>query len=310
MVVKLLKCLNFKYHGAMKSASVSVVGRPSAGKSTMVNTICEMKISITSPSPQTTRNKIRGIYTDSRGQLVFVDTPGYHLSDKTINRKMQQVTLSALNESDIILYVLDGKKEQKKEEEAIADLIARSDVPVVCAINKKDIMSTSDEENALIFLKNRFPSSEIILTSSKEDDGIDDLLIALFRHAPEGVLMYSENEYTDQSLEFRISEIIREKTIKLLSDELPHTIYVEVSDMEYRKDENKVWIRAFINTEREGQRGIIVGKGGENIKRIRKESFSEIKRIFPSSRLELDIRVKSVFKWRSNKTVLDRIFKD
>ena len=294
----------------MKSATVSVIGRPSAGKSTMVNTICEMKVSITSPIPQTTRNKIRGIYTDQRGQLVFIDTPGYHLSEKTINRKMQEVTVSALSESDIILYIIDGKREPKKEEETLSSLIKEAEVPLVCAINKKDIITKEEEENVRFFLKNRFPSAPVLLTSSKDDDGIDELLIELFRLAPEGELMYDESSYTDQDLEFRISEIIREKTINMLSDELPHTIFVEVSDLEYDEEEKKVWVRAFINTERDGQKGIIVGKGGENIKKIRQESFKDIRKIFPDSKLELDLRVKAVAKWRNNQAVLDRIFRE
>ena len=294
----------------MKSATVSVIGRPSAGKSTMVNTICEMKVSIASPIPQTTRNKIRGIYTDQRGQLVFIDTPGYHISEKTINKKMQEVTVSALSESDIILYILDGKRAPKKEEEVIASLIKEAGVPTVCAINKKDILTKEEEEDVRFFLKNRFEKSPILLTSAEKDDGIDELLIELFRLAPEGELMYDENSYTDQNLEFRISEIIREKTINLLEDELPHTIFVEVSDLEYDEDENKVWIRAFINTERDGQKGIIVGKGGENIKKIRQASFKDIKKIFPGSKLELDLRVKAVAKWRNNQAVLDKIFRD
>ncbi len=301
---------NFNYDDVMKSATVSVIGRPSAGKSTMVNTICEMKVSITSPIPQTTRNKIRGIYTDQRGQLVFIDTPGYHLSEKTINRKMQEVTVSALSESDIILYIIDGKREPKKEEETLSSLIKEAEVPLVCAINKKDIITKEEEENVRFFLKNRFPSAPVLLTSSKDDDGIDELLIELFRLAPEGELMYDESSYTDQNLEFRISEIIREKTINMLSDELPHTIFVEVSDLEYDEEEKKVWVRAFINTERDGQKGIIVGKGGENIKKIRQESFKDIRKIFPGSKLELDLRVKAVAKWRNNQAVLDRIFRE
>ena len=307
---KLSNLSNFHYDGNMKSATVSVIGRPSAGKSTMVNTICEMKVSITSPVPQTTRNKIRGIYTDQRGQLVFIDTPGYHLSEKTINRKMQEVTVSALSESDIILYIIDGKREPKKEEETLSSLIKEAEVPIVCAINKKDIITKEEEENVRFFLKNRFPSAPVLLTSSKDDDGIDELLIELFRLAPEGELMYDESSYTDQNLEFRISEIIREKTINMLSDELPHTIFVEVSDLEYDEEEKKVWVRAFINTERDGQKGIIVGKGGENIKKIRQESFKDIRKIFPGSKLELDLRVKAVAKWRNNQAVLDRIFRE
>ena len=223
---------------------------------------------------------------------------------------MQEVTVSALSESDIILYILDGKRAPKKEEEVIASLIKEAGVPTVCAINKKDILTKEEEEDVRFFLKNRFEKSPILLTSAEKDDGIDELLIELFRLAPEGELMYDENSYTDQNLEFRISEIIREKTINLLEDELPHTIFVEVSDLEYDENENKVWIRAFINTERDGQKGIIVGKGGENIKKIRQASFKDIKKIFPGSKLELDLRVKAVAKWRNNQAVLDKIFRD
>ena len=254
----------------MKSGTVSVIGRPSAGKSTLVNTITGMKVSITSPVPQTTRNKIRGIYTDQRGQLVFTDTT---------------------------------------EEEAVADMIAKAGVPVVAVINKNDILTKNNREDAEFFLRERFPSSPILFASASEDEGVDEILIELFKVIPEGELMYDENTYTDQDLEFRISEIIREKTMATLSDELPHTIYVEIEDMEYSEESQEVWIRAVINTEREGQKGIIVGRGGENIKRIRKESFKEIRRIFPGSKLTLDLRVKADPKWRSSDKVLGRIFR-
>lgn len=142
-----------------------------------------------------------------------------------------------------------------------------------------------------------------------KDEGVDEILIELFRLAPEGELMYPEEAYTDQDLEFRISEIIREKTISTLSEEMPHVIFVEIEDLEYSAENQHVWVRASINTERDGQKGIIVGRGGENIKRIRKESFKEIKRIFPGSSLELDLRVKSEPGWRKNKRTLDRIFR-
>ena len=294
----------------MKSATVSIIGRPSAGKSTLVNTICEMKVSITSSTPQTTRNKIRGIYTDQRGQIIFTDTPGYHLSDKEVNRRMQDVTVSALSDSDIILYLIDGRRTQGTEEEAIAEMVKKTKVPVVCCINKKDILSQAQIEDAEFFIREHLPNAPILTASAKDDDGVDEILIELFKLAPEGELMYDESQYTDQPLEFRISEIIREKTIASLKEELPHAIFVEVSDMEYDEDAKKVWVRAFINVEREGQKGIIVGRGGEGIKRIRKESFKEIKRIFPGSTFELDLRVKSAPKWRNNQVVLDRIFRD
>ena len=293
----------------MKAATVSVIGRPSAGKSTLVNTITGMKVSITSPVPQTTRNKIRGIYTDSRGQLVFLDTPGFHLSDKEINKRMQEVTISSLADSDLILYLLDGKRTPGKEEETIAGLVSGSGVSVVAVLNKSDILTDEEKENGLSFLKEHFPSSPVLMASGMKDEGVDEILIELFRLAPEGELMYPEEAYTDQDLEFRISEIIREKTISTLSEEMPHVIFVEIEDLEYSAENQHVWVRASINTERDGQKGIIVGRGGENIKRIRKESFKEIKRIFPGSSLELDLRVKSEPGWRKNKRTLDRIFR-
>ena len=293
----------------MKVATVSVIGRPSSGKSTLVNTICEMKVSITSPVPQTTRNKIRGIYTDQRGQLVFIDTPGYHISEKEINKRMQEVTISALSDSDIILYVLDGTRGAKKEEETLVGMIKKANVPVVCAINKKDILTKNNIEDSEFFLSENFPSSAICLCSAKDDDGIDELLIEIFKLAKDGEMLYSPEQYTDQDLEFRISEIIREKAMQKLSDELPHVIFVDVSDLEYNADKNHVWIRVFINVERDGQEGLLVGKGGENIKRIGSEARKEIRRIFPGSSVRLDLQVKTAEKWRTNSIALDKIFK-
>lgn len=293
----------------MKCATVSVIGRPSVGKSTLINTICEMKVSITAPTPQTTRNAIRGIYTDQRGQLIFTDTPGYHLGGKTINKRMQDITVSSLGESDMILYLVDASRALKEEEEAIAEILSKVKVPIIAVLNKSDILSEEQKKDAIFFINHNINAEKILECSGLNDEGVDEVLIALFKLAKEGDLLYSENAYTDQPLEFRISEIIREKTINLLDDELPHVIYVEVADIEYNEEEKSVWVRAFIITERDGQKGIIVGKGGENIKKIRKESFKEIKKIFPGSTLQLDLRVKAQAKWRTNQVVLDKIFK-
>ena len=301
---------HLEYNSHMKSATVSVIGRPSSGKSTLVNTICEMKVSITSPTPQTTRNKIRGIYTDQRGQLVFTDTPGYHLSDKEINKRMQDVTVSALKDSDMILYVIDGKRKGGKEEEAISLMIEKAKVPTVVAINKTDILSKEEMEESRNFVSSRLPSVPILFISAKNDEGVDEVLIELFKNAKEGELLYDENQYTDQDLEFRISEIIREKTISTLSDELPHAIFVDVSDLEWNEETRTVWIRAFINVERDGQKGFIVGKGGSGIKKIGTEARKEIKTIFPGSTVRLDLQVKTAEKWRQNSIVLDKVFRN
>lgn len=294
----------------MKCASVAIIGRPSSGKSTLLNTICESKVSITSPTPHTTRNAIRGIYTDSRGQLIFTDTPGYHLSEKKFNKKMQDIAVSSLEETDAVLYMMDATRKPGDEEDSITYMLSGLTVPVVCCINKKDILSDKQIEEAQEYLKRSMPGRVVLVASAKADEGVDEILIELFKHAPEGELLYDENTWTDQDLEFRVSEIIREKAMNSVTAEIPYAIMVEVSDLEYNEEEGKVWIRAFITVERESQKGIMVGKGGENIKKIRIASFKEIKKIFPGSKLELDLRVRVNGKWKSNDMILSKVFKD
>ena len=294
----------------MKCASIAIIGRPSSGKSTLLNTICESKVSITSPTPHTTRNAIRGIYTDSRGQLIFTDTPGFHISEKKFNRKMQDIAVASLEETDAVLYMVDATRKPGSEEDAITYMLSGLSVPVVCCINKKDILSDSQIEDAEQYLKKSMPGRTVLVASAKMDEGVDEILIELFKHAPEGHLLYDEDTWTDQNLEFRISEIIREKAMNSVTEEIPYAIMVDVADLEYSAEEGKVWIRAFITVERESQKGIMVGKGGENIKKIRVASFKEIKKIFPGSKLELDLRVRVNPKWKSNDMILSKIFRE
>ena len=294
----------------MKCASIAIIGRPSSGKSTLMNTICESKVSITSPTPHTTRNAIRGIYTDSRGQLIFTDTPGFHISEKKFNRKMQDIAVASLEETDAVLYMVDATRKPGSEEDAITYMLSGLSVPVVCCINKKDILSDSQIEDAEQYLKKSMPGRTVLVASAKMDEGVDEILIELFKHAPEGHLLYDEDTWTDQNLEFRVSEIIREKAMNSVTEEIPYAIMVDVADLEYSAEEGKVWIRAFITVERESQKGIMVGKGGENIKKIRVASFKEIKKIFPGSKLELDLRVRVNPKWKSNDMILSKVFRE
>lgn len=294
----------------MKCAFIAIIGRPSSGKSTLLNTICESKVSITSPTPHTTRNAIRGIYTDSRGQLIFTDTPGFHISEKKFNRKMQDIAVASLEETDAVLYMVDATRKPGSEEDAITYMLSGLSVPVVCCINKKDILSDSQIEDAEQYLKKSMPGRTVLVASAKMDEGVDEILIELFKHAPEGHLLYDEDTWTDQNLEFRVSEIIREKAMNSVTEEIPYAIMVDVADLEYSAEEGKVWIRAFITVERESQKGIMVGKGGENIKKIRVASFKEIKKIFPGSKLELDLRVRVNPKWKSNDMILSKVFRE
>ena len=293
----------------MKCATIAIIGRPSAGKSTLLNTICEMKVSITASTPQTTRNAIRGIYTDPRGQLIFTDTPGYHLSDKTMNKRLQDTAIHSLEECDVVLYIIDAKRSAGEEEKAITNLLAKIKTPVVSCINKSDILTNGEHEEAKAFLAEQLPASPVITASAKLDEGVDDILIELFKLAPEGELLYPADAYTDQPVEFRVSEIIREKAINLVTEEIPHAIYVTVEEIEYKEETNTIWVRSAIIVERESQKGIVVGKGGANIKKIRERSTPEIRDIFPGKKLQLDLRVKAQDKWRNNSIVLDKILR-
>ncbi|MBN2050480.1 MAG: GTPase Era [Spirochaetales bacterium] len=286
----------------MKSAFVSLIGRPSAGKSTLVNTLCGRKVSIVSPIPQTTRNRIRGIVNRPEGQLVFIDTPGYHSSEKRINLHMKELAENAARESDIILYLTDASRKPGEEEHLLISFLSGLDIPVVLALNKTDLTEDTREIRGL--LEESFPSSEILPISALKETGTEELLQALFLRAPEGEQMYPEDFYTDQDPEFRVREIIREKAFARLSQEVPHSLYVDIADMEVQEED--LWIRAFILVERESQKGIVVGKKGAGIREIRIESEKELRDLFPYH-VRLDLRVKTDPKWRKKDHLLKRL---
>jgi len=294
-----------KNNGA-KCAFTVIIGRPSVGKSTLLNKMCGEKVAIVSKVPQTTRNAIKGIVNREEGQLVFVDTPGRHTSEKKMNKKLMEVSARALTDSELVLYVLDALRAPGQEEEEITALLAPLSEKTVIAVNKMDAQS-ADFNRAKEFLSLRLPSvasGRIFPVSADTGAGLDDLLRALFALAPEGQPLYGDEYYTDQETGFRITEIIREQAINRLRQELPHSLYVDIADMEF-KDE-KLWVRAFIIVERESQKGMVVGKGGEMIKAIRLASLKELKKIF-DWKIDLDLRVKTGKDWRHNDHTLKKI---
>ena len=292
-----------------KFAFVAIVGRPSVGKSTLLNKMCGEKVAIVSKVPQTTRNAIRGIVNRPQGQLVFVDTPGRHASQKKINKKLIEVSDRALSECDLVLYVLDATRPPGPEEQEIIEIIKPLAEKTVIAINKIDL-SNNDNNQSLTspdylqvvrsVVKSSFP------ISAHTGEGIDDLINALFELAPEGEPQYGEDYYTDQDVSFRIAEIIREQAINRLRQELPHSLFVDIADIELKESENLLWVRAFITVERESQKGMVVGKGGEMIKAIRLAALKELKQIF-DWKIDLDLRVKTGKDWRSKDHVLKRV---
>ncbi len=290
-----------------KTALVTIIGRPSAGKSTFLNTASGEKISIVSSIPQTTRNAIKGIVNTSLGQLVFVDTPGYHESNKKMNLKMRNIVADQLSNADSILYVIDSTRPCGDEEKLITDLLKGHEKKTVAAINKIDEKS-SNTLQAESFLKKQLPELEqkqIIKTSAKNDEGINDVLRALYDLAPVAQPLYPEEFYTDQEVDFRIAEVIREQAINRLDQEIPHCIYVQIADMEMRSP-TKMWCRAFLCVEKESQKGIVIGKGAQMIKTIRVESIKQLRKLF-DYKIDLDLQVKVDKNWRQNDLRLNKI---
>ncbi|MDR1626199.1 MAG: GTPase Era [Spirochaetia bacterium] len=304
----------------MKSATIAIIGRPSAGKSTLLNTLTGYKVSITAAVPQTTRNKIRGIVTEQRGQLVFIDTPGWHDSHRKFNLRMMDLISAALGETDMVLYVSDTLRPAGAEELAVAERLKRFSGPIVAALNKTDVQPNGLEAAAR-FVHEHLPQAEIVPVSALGGAGIGQLKTQLFALAPEGEALYPGDYYTDQAPEFRAAEIIREQAIAACREEIPHVLYVEIADMENSgtgTDESekpppggkkpRLWIRAFIMVESESQKGILVGAGGLRIKSIRVAAQKELGKIFPY-RIQLDLRVKARPRGRREDGLLNKLIR-
>jgi GTP-binding protein Era len=287
----------------MKSAFISLVGRPSSGKSTLVNRLCGNKVSIVSTVPQTTRNKIRGIVTRKEGQLVFIDTPGFHRSEKKFNLYMKDLVVTSLEEVDMVLYLIDLTRPVGDEERALMKLLRSFRGQVVVALNKSDQEPSHETEIAQSLSEHGFEQPYQVI-SALSGSGVEALLSRLYVLAPEGEALYPEEFYTDQEPEFRIAEVIREKAILQTRQEVPHSLFVEIADSESHGD--LLWIRAFLHVERESQKGILVGRGGSKIKSIRLEAEQELRQIFPY-RVELDLRVKVTPKWRRRDHLLKKL---
>ena len=293
----------------MKSAFVSIIGRPSSGKSTFLNKVCENKISIVSNVPQTTRNRIRGIWNDKekKGQLVFIDTPGFHISSKKFNTYMRKSIHSAIRDCDLVLYLIDVTQKPGEEERTIMNILKNQKKPILIVLNKID-KGTPLKKAIKAELNSIFNNTHIFEISALRGNGLSSVLEKLLSIAPCGERMYPEDFYTDQAPEFRIAEIIREKAINATKQELPHSIYVDILDIELQQEDNLLWVRGFIYVERDSQKGILIGKKGDKIKKILKEAYDEIITLFPYT-LELDIRIKVNPKWRQNERFIKKIIK-
>ena len=249
----------------MKVGVVSIVGRPNAGKSTLLNSIIKEKVAITSNKPQTTRNNIRGIYNDEDSQIVFIDTPGVHKPVNKLGKFLNNEAYASL-ESDIVLFLIDSSVPFGKGDEFVLDKIKETDSKVFLILNKVDKIKKDELFNMIMEYKDKYDFDEIIPVSALKDKNVDELLKTIKSYLNEGELLFDNDLYTDSSIRFMVSEIIREKIFRKTNEEVPYTVTVLIEN--YEENKTRVLINACIIVERDGIKGIILGKQGSMIKEI------------------------------------------
>jgi GTP-binding protein Era len=282
-----------------KSGFVALVGRPNVGKSTLMNHLIGQKIAITSEKPQTTRNRIQTVYTDKRGQIIFLDTPGIHKAKNKLGQYMVNVAEGTLNEVDVIMWLVEPTTYIGAGEQHIAELLSKVKTPVILAINKID--TVKDEEiiaKAIDTYKNVCPFAEIVPVSALRNQNTDKMTELLFRYLPYGPQYYDEDTVTDQPMRQIAAELIREKALRLLQDEIPHGIAVTIEQMKER-DNGIFDIEATIVCERDSHKGIIIGKGGAMLKRIGSQARREIENLM-GAKVNLQLWVKVRKEWRDS----------
>ncbi|MGE5423207.1 MAG: GTPase Era [Ignavibacteriales bacterium] len=287
----------------IKSGFVSIVGRPNVGKSTLLNKLIGQKVAIVSDKPQTTRNRIQGIYTSERGQAIFIDTPGIHKPKHRLGEIMVDVASHSLREVDLILYVVDVTAQPGAGEDyIIKQLLEINNTPVVLVPNKVDLVEEEAIEPVVQQYSSRMNFSEVIPISAAKGKNLDKLMDIVFSYLPEGPLYYPEDEVTDQPQRFIASELIREKALRLTREEVPHSLAVEVEDFETRNN-NMIYIRAVIYTERDSQKGIIIGQSGSMLRKIGEAARKDIEDML-ESQVYLDLWVKVKKDWRNSESQL------
>uniref|UniRef100_UPI003FEF1F43 GTPase Era n=1 Tax=Roseburia sp. TaxID=2049040 RepID=UPI003FEF1F43 len=285
---------------SFKSGFVTIIGRPNVGKSTLMNHLIGQKIAITSKKPQTTRNRIQTVYTDmERGQIVFLDTPGIHKAKNKLGEYMVNVAESTLNEVDVILWLVEPTNFIGAGEQHIAEQIKKVNTPVILVINKVD---TVEKDKVLEFIdtyRKIYDFEEIIPASALREQNLDTVVDMIFKYLPYGPMFYDEDTVTDQPERAIVAEIIREKALHALDDEIPHGIAVEIDRMKQRKNQDIIDIDATIVCERESHKGIIIGKGGAMLKKIGSNARYEMEQLL-EAKVNLKLWVKVKKDWRDS----------
>ncbi len=286
-----------------RSGFVTLIGRTNVGKSTLMNHIIGQKIAITSNKPQTTRNRIQTIYTSEEGQVIFIDTPGIHKTKNKLGEYMVNVAERTLNEVDIILWLVEPTSFIGEGDQHILDKLQTTKTPVILVINKVD--TVKKEEILLIIdkFKSLHPFVEIVPVSALKGDNVDSLLKSIFNYLPEGPMYYDEDTITDQPERQIVAELIREKSLRALGEEVPHGIAVTIEQMKERNNKKLMDIHATIVCEKDSHKGIIIGKNGSKLKLIGTMAREEIENLL-DTQVNLQLWVKVKKGWRDSDSLL------
>jgi len=292
---------NGQAESGFRSGFVAILGRPNVGKSTLMNAFLKEKVAIVSDKPQTTRNTIRGILTEELYQVVFLDTPGIHKAKDAINLYMVKAALSTLREVDLVLFMMEPDGWLGKGDQYIGKALGEVETPVLVVINKMDGVPEGDRAALVERYGNYFPDQKIFPVSALRGEGLEALLEGVVERLPEGHAYFPSDQYTDQPLRFLSAEIIREKAFQFTGEEVPYAVAVEV--VSYTEDPSSpdglVAIEANIHVERPSQKGILIGKGGQMLKRIGTAARKDLEALI-GARVFLKLWVKVSKGWRND----------
>ena len=287
-----------------KSGFVTIIGRPNVGKSTLMNHLIGQKIAITSNKPQTTRNRIQTVYTDmERGQIVFLDTPGIHKAKNKLGEYMVNTAEHTLNEVDVILWLVEPSNFIGAGEQHIIEQLKKTKTPVILVINKVDTVSRDKILEFIDTYRKVYDFAEIVPASALRAQNLDTVLDMIFKYLPYGPQFYDEDTITDQPERQIVAELIREKALHALDDEIPHGIAVCIDRMKQRKGQNIMDIEATIVCERDSHKGIVIGKGGAMLKKIGSNARYEIERLL-EEQVNLKLWVKVKKDWRDSDSMM------
>lgn len=286
-----------------KSGFVTLIGRPNVGKSTLMNQIIGQKIAITSNKPQTTRNRIQTVYTSEEGQIIFLDTPGIHKAKNKLGEYMVNVAERTLKEVDVVLWLVEPTTFIGAGERHIAEQLEKVSTPVILAINKIDTVKKEELLSVIAAYNSLYHFAEIVPVSALNGENAEHLVETIFSYLQEGPQFYDEDTITDQPERQIVAELIREKALRLLSDEIPHGIAVSIEKMKERKKGNIMDIEATIVCERDSHKGIIIGKQGAMLKKIGTQARKEMENLL-DIKVNLQIWVKVKKDWRDSDFLL------